>query len=667
MKKLLILFLLLFAEINAWTQICRIGPSARNELLRTVTGFGESMQKKQKDTLTTNLYVRYKIHVEKRNPTLLVVPSMYPVANGERQFAGESFSELKIYKGKTTKLSVLASKGNIPQNKKVFSIMKTLFVPNVYAETIYNGFILSPCNFHNKRLYKYIIASLSDGRIEMVFRPRVKNAQLVSGKAIIDKKTGKILYVTYRGELDMLEFKTKLQMDGETDKIAPVYSETEMKFKFIGNVVSGIYKVFYGIENTHTDGLNCKKSSDTLIDKLRPLPIDEEMANIYKKQEDKTNTDKKTGKKIIGAWGDYFIDRINGNFGAKSQGTYKVSPIFNPLYIGYSSNKGVTYRMKLSGRYDFSDNSGVALTVNLGYSFKQKQLYMKIPFSFQISKWISVETEFGTGNRITSSDVLDKIKNEKFDSIRWDNMKLDYFKDMYWKVRTNVKLGKKWNARPGIIYHRRSAVDKAGFKLSDEPTEYMSFAPTLQIQFQPLPDDAPVVTFDYERGIKGVMKSKMDYERIETDLAWKRRMHSMKILSLKTGFGFYTSRSKNDYFLDYTNFRYENVPGGWDDDWTGDFQLLNSNWYNASKYYVRGNLTYESPMMVFSKLPLVGRYIETERIYANVLFAEHVNPYVEFGYGLTNKIFSAGIFCATAKTKFEGFGVRFGLELFKDW
>ena len=136
---------------------------------------------------------------------------------------------------------------------------------------------------------------------------------------------------------------------------------------------------------------------------------------------------------------------------------------------------------------------------------------------------------------------------------------------------------------------------------------------------------------------------------------------------MKFGGGFYTSKSNNSYFLDYTNFRDVNIPGGWNDDWTGEFQLLNSNWYNASKYYIRSNVTYEAPLMILSRIPYIGKMMEIERIYINILSAEHLHPYIECGYGFTNRFFTAGIFTAISNKKFEGVGFRFGFELFRDW
>ena len=104
-------------------------------------------------------------------------------------------------------------------------------------------------------------------------------------------------------------------------------------------------------------------------------------------------------------------------------------------------------------------------------------------------------------------------------------------------------------------------------------------------------------------------------------------MSRRRSLSLRLGSGFYTQKGDHWYFVDYTNFRYNNLPGGWNDDWAGEFELLNSGWYNASDYYVRSNVTYESPALFAAWLPWVGRFIENERYYVNALMVRHLHPY----------------------------------------
>ena len=159
----------------------------------------------------------------------------------------------------------------------------------------------------------------------------------------------------------------------------------------------------------------------------------------------------------------------------------------------------------------------------------------------------------------------------------------------------------------------------------------------------------------------------MNYGRLEADVIWLRKFHRLRSLSMRFGTGMYTNKDKDCYFLDYENFREDNMPGGWNDDWTGEFQLLNRTYYNSSDYYVRAHATYESPLMLMSRLPVVGKIMEMERIYVSSLLAHGLHPYTEWGYGFTNRLFSFGLFIATKNAKYDGIGFRAGFELFSDW
>ena len=174
----------------------------------------------------------------------------------------------------------------------------------------------------------------------------------------------------------------------------------------------------------------------------------------------------------------------------------------------------------------------------------------------------------------------------------------------------------------------------------------------------------PVFTIDYERGVKG--KSYLSYERWEADASLKHRMSRMQTLNLRVGGGFYTNREKND-FMDYSNFRDENLPEGWDDDWSGNFQLLSSRLYNESNYYVRGNVSFESPLLGVSYIPFLGRYVERERAYLSSLSIAHTRLYSELGYGFTCRYFSMGAFASFLNFDYQEIGCKFTFELFRRW
>ena len=267
-------------------------------------------------------------------------------------------------------------------------------------------------------------------------------------------------------------------------------------------------------------------------------------------------------------------------------------------------------------------------------------------------------------NGVLEESLIDELPD---DSARLEKMQLDYFRDTYIKLRSNYDFNAYWGMGLGATFHRRSAVEKSGFERHGRPSVYHSFAPMIETTLRPWGWKGPIFTINYEQGIKGIGHANMRYGRLETDAIWLRRFFRLRSLSLRWGGGIYTMKDKDAYFLDFENFREDNMPGGWNDDWTGDFQLLNRDTYNSSDYYVRANLTYESPLMLLSKAPLLGKYVEMERVYVSALVVDGIYPYTEMGYGFTNRLFSIGIFVATRNIEYDGIGCRIGLELFRDW
>jgi hypothetical protein len=174
------------------------------------------------------------------------------------------------------------------------------------------------------------------------------------------------------------------------------------------------------------------------------------------------------------------------------------------------------------------------------------------------------------------------------------------------------------------------------------------------------------LTANFEESIQGVFGANQDYQRWEFDASYLKRLRGLRILNLRGGAGFYTQRNSN-YFVDYENFRDNNLPTGWEDDWAGQFQLLSSSWYNQSNYYVRGHASFDTPMLLLSYLPLIGRYIEIERLYVSALSIQHTRPYFELGYGLTNRYFSTAIFTNLLGGKIQEFGCKFTVEIFRRW
>lgn len=627
--------------------------------------------------IQTNTYIRFQFRVIKRNPTLLFVPSMYYVAKGKRNYVGEIYGKTHFKSFTDYDMERQVIQTTIPHNRKTMTGLFPYLLPNLYGVSIYGDKILSPFHSHNKAFYIYHTSQASYGRILITFNPKIKNTQLVTGYALVDS-IGRIINTRFNGEQDMISFRVSIDMGDSlsNNSIIPKTCSTEAKFRFLGNDIRADMTVAYNCPITLPDTIQQQYNS-LLMDSIRPKPLTETEQNTYeqwllqqaKNKKDSSKAEKLSFKERLRqiAWnvlGDYMVNSV----GAQSdKASVRVSPLMNPLYMSYSHSRGLAYKMNIGAHYNFSQNSGISLDVDLGYNFKIHQFYFSSPIRYIYNAkrdgWL--ELTWANGNRITNSSVLDKIKDEHRDIVDFPSLDLDYFNDEMWKFAWNNQFTSFLGMRIGTIYHRRSSVNKHVMQEVGKPSQYRTFAPFVTLTCKPF-YQGPVFTGNYERGIRHLLKSNTEYERWEFDASYNKRLRSLRSYSLRFGGGFYTNKS-SDYFVDFENFHENYLPGGWQDDWSGDFQILNSQWYNASRYYVRANACYESPLLILTRVPLIGRYIESERLYGSALQIEHTRPYFELGYGFTTRFFSLAVFSSFLNGGLNEIGGKFTFELFRNW
>ena len=616
-----------------------------------------------------NVYLKYSFFTDKRNFTLFLIPHMYSIAKGDRAYVGESYCRM-IYKDLNDyELKRQVSVGNIAHYSKALPTVLELLTPNLYNVCLFPQHILSPFHRSNAHYYRYRVTIIGNGQAVIAFKPILPNTQLVSGQAYVRFETGQITMVELEGEYDMIDFKVSIQQgESGVQSLLPKHCELEARFDFMGNHVRSYFDAYYDCPTTLPDTLESVNDM-ALMDNVRPVPLEETEQKVYDDyyQDDDDTQDNDTiahhGSRF---WKDIMWDVVGDNLftsinAGNDVASIRFSPLLNPQYLSYSHSRGLSYKIKMGARYNFSEHRYLMLNPELGYNFKFKQFYFTAPLrmTYNPKRDGYAEIVVGNGNRISNSSVIETIK----DSV--DLSDLDLFTDNHIEVRNNVEAFDWLAIMTSFTYHYRKAINAERMEALGKPTIYRSFSPVLSLKVTPW-KNGPVFVLDYERGIKGVWKSNIGYERWEMDGVWKIPLHSLSLLNVRVGGGFYTNKSTS-YFVDYANFRDNNVPGGWEDDWTGQFQLLNSAWYNASDYYIRTNLSYETPMFFATWLPLIGRYIETERIYASAAFLDHTRPYYEVGYGLTNRYFSAGFFASFLNGKFQDSGFKITLELFRKW
>lgn len=621
-----------------------------------------------------DIYLKYSFKTNKRNPTLFLIPTMYTIAKGERDYFGETYGKIEFKNIREYEIYPRIAIGNIAHYRKIMPIIFKYTIPQLYDTSLFGDNILSPFNHNNKKFYKYKIDSVNIKSTKILFYPRLSSTQLVKGFCWVDNHTGKIDSTTFTGEYDMLKFTTSINMgdNNSFSLILPKKSKTSVNFKFLKNNINASFEVYY-LPQTNDKLVDSLKNihSFTLMKKIRPIPItnfEDSLYNEYLNKKSINDTVSKKNKSKIKevAWniiGDHVLNSMKAE---TSNASLRLSPLFNPLYLSYGHSRGLSYKMRMNGYYDLSYNKQISLNPYFGYNFKIKKIFLNAPFRYTFNKkrnrW--VELSVGTGNRITDSRVLDIIKNENRDTIDFSALKLDYFNDNFLKLKTNTDISKNISLALGCVYHYRNAVKKNEMAELGRSTTYRSFAPNLSLQLK-LNSESPILTATYERCIPKFLNSNMEYEKWEFDLSFQKKWQTLKQYSIRTGWGFYTNQSTS-FFVDFHNFHENYLPDD-DNDWVGQFQLLNSQWYNASKYYIRTNISYESPMLFLTWLPWAGKHIETESIYVNALQIEHTRPYFEVGYGVTNRFFSIGLFGSFLNWGLHEIGYKFTFELFKNW
>ena len=619
-----------------------------------------------------NLYLRYTFGSERRNPTLFLVPTMYTIAKGERNFIGESYCRIKYRTPSDYDLHRQVVCGTIPRNRFTMSAMVHYITPNLYDISIYPESILSPFHRSNRWFYKYRVLRRTSHQAIIRFRPRVNNTQLITGTALVNTETGQVLSTTYEGEFDMISFKVNTVMNQSSGhQMLPERSTIDARFHFLGNKVSSSFTAIYNCPVTLPDSLDEHEDRE-LMASLRPHVLRKQEMMLYqhydslRMQPDSVATDTtavvKSNKMKEILWdviGDNLVNSTHANAGAFSM---NISPILNPLYFGYSRSRGFSYRLKFGLQYTWNSHRYLTFNPNFGYNFKQRQFYYTAPLrmTYNPKRNGYAEISWANGNRITSGNLVEDIQKQM-----GPDFDVPEFKDENFKLVNNIQAYDWLEITSGIVYHRRRSSNRNLMRQLGLPEEYRSFAPLMSVHLMPW-RNGPMLTVNYEHGFPKVFESNLEYERWEFDASHKIRLSSLRLLNWRGGAGFYTNRNSN-YFIDYANFRDENLPSGWEDEWTGQFQLLDSKWYNESNYYLRGHLSFESPLLALGWTPLVGHFVETEMIYASVLSIQNTHFYSEVGYGFTNRYFSTGVFASFLNHKFQNFGCKFTIEIFKRW
>lgn len=124
---------------------------------------------------TSYAYTKFYLRIHRKNPTLMLVPSVYAIAHrNEREFVGETYNIL-YRKGKHHYESKnLINLTTVPHQRSTFDVMLRYLTPKIYSETIIDNTIISPFHAANHRFYKYQMSQSANGKNFTDNHPKTK-------------------------------------------------------------------------------------------------------------------------------------------------------------------------------------------------------------------------------------------------------------------------------------------------------------------------------------------------------------------------------------------------------------------------------------------------------------------------------------------------------------
>lgn len=691
------------------------------------------------ESYKAELYIKGWVNIRKKNHILRYIPSMFRIKKGVKEYMMETYSDLNFTAPNIYDQKVKASVGTASEFWELDGRLPEYFHINIYSATLLYDKLLSPLAPNAKKFYTYRIDTVMGERHNLQYKirfiPKSKSFQLVGGYMVVSDNVWSVREIRFAGRSEVMRFNNLVKMGevGDSDEFLPQQYDVDATFRFLGNVIDGSYEAVLNYKNilqkspshirkptgkskydlsesyTLRTDTNAFQRDTAYFNQLRPIPLTSHEKNLYQDfflHRDTSVWKKKPKNKNLEFWGqigDALISRYTLDL--DKLGSVRCSPLINPFLLSYSGKHGISYRQEFKYNRLFTGDRLLRIVPRIGYNFKEKEFYWRVrsDFDYWPQKRAALHLDFGNGNRIYSSDVLDDLKSIPDSLFDFNLIHLDYFKDLYLNLRHSWEIVNGLTLDVGISMHRRTEVERSRFVpnypvmppvtransggssffpnfdpsiLNKFRHTYNSFAPRVRLSWTPgqyyymngdrkinLHSKYPSISVDWERGISGVLHSSGSYERIEVDLQHHVSLGLMRDVYWRLGWGQFTNQ-KELYFVDFANLTRSNLPMGWNDDIGGVFQLLDGRWYNSSRKYLRGHLTYEAPFLLLRHLKKYTQYVLNERLYFNALIVPHLKPYLEVGYGIGTHIFDFGLFASFANWGYNEIGCKFTFELF---
>lgn len=669
------------------------------------------------------VYTKFHIDSHIRNFTIKLIPNSFNLERGKKHILGENVTRYNYVDFGIVSRKEVAFYSSMKKLRKIPDILHSNVNAMIYEPTIYVDNLLSPFNKINRRYYNYSIDSTRhvDGATQVLvsFTPKYGNTQLVKGKAWVDYDTGKVEKMVFEAVYDnILHVKVSL-LTGKNGILSLLPDRTfiEMNYKLGGNTVSinlnsqmnyrradsrhyadsiGFYTDKNRYDITRLDLIPYDTTNvirtKSYFDDIRPFPLTYAEDSIYSANCDSIKTYGSTTDTTrhnsfnTSSLEDILLSRHKVSFSNNT--TLAIPAVFTPSMFQWSGSRGISLQARLQLSMDFPSGRLLKLTPSIGYSFRQNQIYWKVPVDFLVFPKIGggIEANIRNGNHIYSSIQAREVRKQlkKFSS--YDSM-LNVFNKYNFNYYDDFKASAAFYIEPvvglkmysGLTFHQRNLINWNNVASAGGMKRYYkSIAPFINLEYTPalyyrraanrripLHTYWPTFRMSYEKGVRW-WTCDNKYERWECDASYRINLRALSSIYLRAGGGLFTDR-KEMYFVDYENFSFQNMPIGWEDDMFGVFQLLDRHWYNESNYYALFCTAYESPRLLITRAPLISKVIKKERLYINAVSLHALNAYIEGGYGISTNFFDGAVFIGGGNASGVEFGAKVSLRFFDRW
>lgn len=655
-----------------------------------------------------DIYIKGRTEILKSNALIHFAHHLIPIDRKNKDMLFEILSNSQYQAPNIYKHDIKAITGNqIPSNKKQQEALDFLNI-NAYSPTLYKDNLLTPISSNAFAYYHFSFdgqEEQEDATIYKIgFAPKQESQKLAHGTLYIIDKKWTIDRLDLNGRYSFADLSLQISFNRDEKKIIlPENMRMRFRVNLLGNVIITSYESAFTYKMVEwrepANGKPARKPLDltnlySLAKKEIPIIHDTSFWNNFRNKPltmkenllyNKTEARQVNDSTLAARYWE-ITENLTGSINMDVKSTQvRYSGLLNPFQLGYSKMNGITYRQKVRLRKIFQNGQQLRFNPELGYIFKRKEIFLKLPGEFEYLPKKLGYFRFVIGNTYQSypSEFMKEIKEQANDStFNFSSLNLPYFKTYFADIRNNIEIINGLQAQIGFSYYYRTPSEKKNLPGDNDINElvnedYTDFTPVVNLSYTPrqyyrmvggkkeyMYSYYPTISVELAQAIPGVLSSNGDFSRLEANIQQKITFALCRNLSYNISGGLYT-KQKSIYFADFRFFGQSYFPDRWSEEIGGRFHLLNREWYNASDKYAQAHFMYESPFLLLHLFKKgASKYVLSERLYFGQLWTPVLSSYTEVGYGIGNHLFNIAAFASFKKGEQQSFGLKFAFELF---